>query len=110
MSRLIFFFLTFITVYLCVDVVKGAVEENDLPPFVRGRHSRHQLLENLKASCKRHHGTRVIADLQLGKCEMTCATGTWGLFSSSLVKLTMKEPCDNAGGRCYPPGVCAHES
>uniref|UniRef100_A0A0K8R4N5 Putative ixodes 8-cys protein n=1 Tax=Ixodes ricinus TaxID=34613 RepID=A0A0K8R4N5_IXORI len=111
MSRLIFFFLTFILVYLCVDVVNGAVGEDDLPSFVGNSGAKRSLLEKLKTSCKHHHKTRVIGELKLGKCEMTCATGVAGFFKGpSTLKLQNREPCDNTGGKCYPPGVCAHES
>ncbi|XP_040063470.1 uncharacterized protein LOC120837898 [Ixodes scapularis] len=111
MPRLIFIFLTFILVYLCVDVANGAVGENDLPSFVGNPRDKWNLLEQLKTICKQHHRTRVIAQLKLEQCEMTCATGVAGFFGGpSTLRLQNEEPCNNRGGKCYPPGACAHDS
>uniref|UniRef100_A0A0K8RDB7 Putative ixodes 8-cys protein n=1 Tax=Ixodes ricinus TaxID=34613 RepID=A0A0K8RDB7_IXORI len=107
MARLACVFLAFVLAYQCADVVNGAVEEKDIPGFVGNKGS---FLEQLKGICKKHHNTRVVAELDLSHCRVTCTTSSfWGLFGgSSTVELTSKEKCDSSGGKCVR-GVCAYE-
>uniref|UniRef100_V5IK38 Putative secreted protein n=1 Tax=Ixodes ricinus TaxID=34613 RepID=V5IK38_IXORI len=108
MARLACVFLVFVLAYQSADVVNGAVEEVDLPDFVKDKGP---FLETLKGLCKTHHNTRVIASLDLSRCQVSCATGAfWGIVGgSSTVQLKSREPCSNSGGICVR-GVCAYES
>uniref|UniRef100_A0A0K8RCG4 Putative ixodes 8-cys protein n=1 Tax=Ixodes ricinus TaxID=34613 RepID=A0A0K8RCG4_IXORI len=108
MARLACVFLAFVLAYQCADVVNCAVEEENLPGFVKNKGS---FLEQLKELCRKNHHSRVIAAVDLSHCQVTCATSAFmGLFGgSSTVKLTNREPCDGSGGICVQ-GVCAYES
>uniref|UniRef100_V5IB80 Putative secreted protein n=1 Tax=Ixodes ricinus TaxID=34613 RepID=V5IB80_IXORI len=108
MARLACAFLAFVLAYLYVDVVNGAVEVNNIPGFVGNRQT---FLEKLKGLCSKHHKSRVIAALDLAKCQVTCASSAFkSLFSAApTVSLTDREPCDGSGGICVR-GVCAYES
>uniref|UniRef100_A0A0K8RCK9 Putative ixodes 8-cys protein n=1 Tax=Ixodes ricinus TaxID=34613 RepID=A0A0K8RCK9_IXORI len=85
--------LVILLAYQCADVVNGAADANSLPDFVKHKES---VFEGLKGVCYKEHHTRVVAEANLPRCTVTCATGLFtGLFGSgSTVSLKNHEPCD----------------
>uniref|UniRef100_A0A0K8RCQ0 Putative ixodes 8-cys protein n=1 Tax=Ixodes ricinus TaxID=34613 RepID=A0A0K8RCQ0_IXORI len=107
MSRLGCVLLGFVLLYQCVGVVHSAVDSTSLPSFVG---EKEKLFENLKSICSKSHNTKVIAEVDLPNCRVTCSASTWSWIfgGSSEVLLKSREPCSKDGGICVQ-GTCAYE-
>ncbi|EEC09134.1 secreted salivary gland peptide, putative, partial [Ixodes scapularis] len=74
---------SYLLVVVSADVVNGAPEEYRVPIFIKDKET---FLERLKNLCFEHHGTRVIAGVDLPNCRVTCDTGISGHSSTVSMK------------------------